>query len=129
MKTAYGSNRIRGSSVVKRPVQHRLSSCAKIRVQFFLPKQDPRRSGNRKWQCTWPMCNRAPMSSQGECRAHVLSHRTVRSSPICTCAKATFANAKTLATHRRRIHNVDLDELRRAPPSNVIEDPARPLCH
>ena len=94
-----------------------------------LPKWDPRRSGNRKWQCTWPMCNRGPMSSQGECRAHVLSHRTVRSSPICTCAKATFANAKTLATHLRHIHNVDLDELHRAPPSNVIEDPVRPLRH
>ena len=54
-----------------------------------LPLSDSRRVGNRKWLCKWEGCGRM-MMSQGEFRAHALTHLDLRSAPICSCSKNTF---------------------------------------
>ena len=54
-----------------------------------LPTMDCRRVGNRKWLCKWEGCGHV-MTSQGEIRAHALTHLDLCSAPICSALKAVF---------------------------------------
>ena len=47
----------------------------------YLPNNNERRSGNKKWLCTWEHCERV-MSSQGEAKAHALGHLDLNTTPI-----------------------------------------------
>ena len=88
-----------------------------------LPHKDERRVGNRKWMRQWERCEKV-MSSQGEARAHALTHLRLAPCVVCVCPKAEFSNAKTLGHHLREFHNVSLKELRdKDTPANVLENP------
>ena len=92
-----------------------------------LPLSDSRRVGNRKWLCKWEGCGRV-MTSQGEIRAHALTHLDLRSTLICSCPKNSFSNAKTLGHHLRKFHNISLDALRdKTNPQPILESVTRPL--
>ena len=67
-----------------------------------LPTTDRRRVGNHKWLCKWEGCGHI-MTSQGEIRAHALTHLDLHSAPICSCSKSSFSNAKTLGYHLRGV--------------------------
>ena len=91
-----------------------------------LPLSDSRRAGNHKWLCKWEGCGRV-MTSQGEIRAHALTHLDLRSAPTCSCSKNTFSNAKTLGHHLRKFHNISLDALRdKINPQPILESVTRP---
>ena len=92
-----------------------------------LPIMDNRRVGNCKWLCKWEGCGRV-MTSQGEIRAHALTHLDLRSTPICSCGKNLFSNAKTLGHNLRKFHNISLDALRSPQiPQLILENVQRPL--
>ena len=92
-----------------------------------LPHKDERRVGNRKWMCQWERCEKV-MSSQGEARAHALTHLGLTPCVVCVCSKAEFSNAKTLGHHLREFHNISLKELRdKDNPANVLENPQRSI--
>ena len=68
------------------------------------------------------------MSSQGEARAHALTHLGLDPCVVCICSKAEFANAKTLGHHLREFHNISLKELcDKDNPANVLENPKRSI--
>ena len=92
-----------------------------------LPLLDSRRVGNHKWLCKWEGCGRV-MTSQGEIRAHALTHLDLRSTPICSCSKNSFSNAKTLGHHLWKFHNISLDALRdKTNPQPILEKVTCPL--
>ena len=92
-----------------------------------LPIMDDRRVGNCKWLCKWEGC-RCVMTSQGEIRAHALTHLDLCSAPICSCGKNTFSNAKTLGHHLRKFHNISLDALHSPQnPQPILENVQCPL--
>ena len=92
-----------------------------------LPLSDSRRVGNRIWLCKWEGCGRV-MTSQGEIRAHALTHLDLCSAPICSCPKNSFSNAKTLGHHLQKFHNISLDVLRdKSNPQPILESVTHPL--